>query len=311
MSRGINYGIGAGALWGLVFLAPELVRAFAPLQIAIGRYLCYGVLSIVMIWPRRREIFFRVNFREWRALFWLSIAGNTLYYILLSNAVHQGGIAMTSLVIGFLPVAVTIIGSQDSGAIPLRKLAPSLILCAGGAICIGWEAIAKAATGTEQTLLTGLFCAIAALASWTCYAVGNQRYLTKLDNISAQEWNLLTGIVTGGQALVMLPLALMFVPETHHDTFAWLQLGGVSMGLAIFASLTGNALWNKMSKILPLTLVGQMILFETLFALIYGFIWEQRLPHVSEIAAFIFVVTSVTTCIAAHQNQREVASSPA
>ena len=38
----------------------------------------------------------------------MALTGNTLYYILLSTAVQTGGIAMTSLVIGFLPVAVMV-----------------------------------------------------------------------------------------------------------------------------------------------------------------------------------------------------------
>ena len=44
MGKGIGFGMGAGALWGLVFLAPELVREFSPLQIAIGRYFFYGTI---------------------------------------------------------------------------------------------------------------------------------------------------------------------------------------------------------------------------------------------------------------------------
>ena len=36
---GIGCGVGAGALWGLVFLAPELVREFSPLQLSAARYL--------------------------------------------------------------------------------------------------------------------------------------------------------------------------------------------------------------------------------------------------------------------------------
>jgi drug/metabolite transporter (DMT)-like permease len=75
----------------------------------------------------------------------------------------------------------------------------------------------------------------------------------------------------------------------------------VSIGVAVFASILGNALWNRMSRLLPLTLVGQMILFETLFALIYGFVWEQRMPAPLEIAAFALVVFSVLSCIAAYR----------
>jgi len=56
-----------------------------------------------------------------------------------------------------------------------------------------------------------------------------------------------------------------------------------------------------MSRLLPLTLVGQMILFETLFALIYGFLWEQRLPSVLEAVAFALVALSVVSCVRAHR----------
>lgn len=56
-----------------------------------------------------------------------------------------------------------------------------------------------------------------------------------------------------------------------------------------------------MSRLLPLTLVGQMILFETLFALIYGLLWECRMPTTLEAVALLFVVMSVTWCLAAHR----------
>ena len=37
-------------------MAPELARAFTPLQLAVGRYLAYGLLSLAMAWPRRRSL---------------------------------------------------------------------------------------------------------------------------------------------------------------------------------------------------------------------------------------------------------------
>lgn len=48
-------------------------------------------------------------------------------------------------------------------------------------------------------------------------------------------------------------------------------------------------------------MVGQMILFETLFALLYAFLWEQRLPTAFEAAAFAMLALGLTTCIAAHR----------
>src|SRR5579875_1825154 len=138
---GVACGLGAGALWGLVFLAPALVRGFSPLQLTVGRYLAYGVIAGALLAPRWRTLAPRVARRGWRDLLWLALAGNTLYYVLLATAVQTGGIAMTSLVIGFLPVAVTMIGSRDHGAVPLARLWPSLLLCGAGAVCIGWQAL--------------------------------------------------------------------------------------------------------------------------------------------------------------------------
>lgn len=297
---GIACGMGAGALWGLVFLAPALVRDFSPLQLAIGRYLGYGVIAAALIAPRWRAIVPSITRRDWFALAWLSLAGNTLYYVLLSSAVQTGGIAMTSLVIGFMPVAVTIIGSRDKGAVPLARLAPSLLLCAAGAVCIGWQAVAAPASGNAGRQLVGLFCAIGALVAWTSFAVGNARCLARLDHVSVTDWNLLTGLVTGAQAVVLVPLTIALEPF-RHTIAAWVQFAAVSIVVAVAASILGNALWNRMSRLLPLTMVGQMILFETLFALLYGFLWERRWPLPLEVAAFGLVVASVLTCVAVHR----------
>lgn len=297
---GVACGMAAGALWGLVFLAPQLVGEFGPLELTIGRYLCYGLVAAALAAPRWRLLAARVTRAQWLRLGWLALAGNTLYYVLLSGAVQSGGIAMTSLVIGFLPVAVTVIGSRDQGAVPLRRLLPSLLLCAAGAVCIGWQALAAPSAGSLGTSVLGLLCALGALASWTAYAVGNARSLQRLERVSPHDWNLLIGLVTGAQSVVLVPVALA-LGSPGHGADAWARLGAVSMGLAVLASIVGNALWNRMSRLLPLTLVGQMILFETLFALVYGFLWEWRLPTGLELAALGCVVTSVASCLTAHR----------
>ena len=301
---GIACGMGAGALWGLVFLAPEYARAFSPLELTIGRYLAYGIIALALIGPRWSRLVAQLARRDWLALAGLALTGNTLYYVLVVNAVQMGGIAMTSLIVGFVPVAVTIIGSRDKGGVPLSALAPSLLLCAAGAVAIGWQAVAALDVGTNSTQMIGFLAAVGALISWTIYAVGNARWLARLETVSAQDWNLLTGIVTGGQAVLLLPLALYW--HDHDAARNWMDFAVASIGVAVFASIIGNALWNQASRLLPLTLVGQMILFETAFALIYAFIWEARWPTTMEVVAFGLVVSSVLTCIAAHRRHRPV-----
>lgn len=299
-TTGILCGAGAGALWGLVFLAPELVREFSPLHLTIGRYLFYGLLSAALLAPRRRTVLPVLTRREWIGIGGLALIGNLAYYALLSSAVQLGGIAMTSLVIGFLPVTVTIIGSRDKNAVPLRKLALSLAFCGAGALCIGWQTLTVPGSGAVGRQAAGLLCALGALASWTWFAVANSRWLARLQHVTAHDWNLLTGVMTGVLTVALIPIAAA-TGAPPHETTDWIRLAGVAASLAFFASIVGNALWNRMSRLLPLTLAGQMILFETLFALLYGFAWERRLPTAMEVAAFLFVSMSVILCVAVHR----------
>lgn len=48
-----------------------------------------------------------------------------------------------------------------------------------------------------------------------------------------------------------------------------------------------------------------MILFETSFALLYGWLWERRWPAPLEIAALACFVLSVLSCLNAHRVRRE------
>lgn len=302
MLAGVLYGAGAGALWGLVFLAPQLTSTFEPVLLAIGRYVAYGAISALLVAPRWRALRSALGRREWTQLAWLSLTGNVLYYMFLAEAVQAGGIAMTSLVIGFLPVVVTIVGSRERDAVPIARLVPSLLLCAAGALCIGWQTVSAPVSGSVGRQLVGLSCAVGALVSWSAFAVGNQRALARLTTITPHEWNLLTGIVTGAESLVLVPIALL-VGTKRHGASEWTTFAATSVGVAVFASLLGNALWNRMSRLLPLTLVGQMILFETLFALVYGFVWDRRWPTPLEAGAFALLVASVLSCMSAHRSR--------
>ena len=46
-------------------------------------------------------------------------------------------------------------------------------------------------------------------------------------------------------------------------------------GIAFLCSIVGNGLWALTSRALPLTLVGQMIVFETMFTAHYGFLFNR------------------------------------
>ncbi|QNR95990.1 DMT family transporter [Stenotrophomonas sp. 169] len=306
MGVGIGNGVAAGALWGVVFLAPAVLMAFDAVQLSAGRYLIYGLVAVALLWPRWKRLAPQLGAAEWRGLVWLSLAGNLVYFLLLATAVQWAGGAAASLIVGLIPVVVTLVGVREEGAVRLAKLAPALLLCLTGVALVGYEALVSehVATPWRQRVL-GLLCAFGALLSWAAYSVGNSRWLQRRPDLSAHDWSLLTGVVTGALALLLVPMAFVF-NTAHHDAGAWGLFWVVSAGVAIIASLLGNAFWNRASRLLPLTLTGQMIVFETLFALLYGFGWQRRWPTALELAAIACLVTGVLWCAHAHRTPRAI-----
>lgn len=299
-SLGIAAGITAGALWGLVFLAPELTRGFSAAQLSAGRYLAYGAIAAILLARSWRRLVPRLGRREWQALAWLSLAGNIVYYLFLAQAVQAGGIATASIVIGLLPVVVTVVGSRDAGAVPLRQLLPSILLSAAGLACISWQPLLAQGPRASPA---GVLYAAGALACWTVYAVGNSRWLARLRTVTPHEWSLLTGLVTGAEAL-LLALPAMAASGAAHGAADWLGFSAVVAGIALLCSIIGNGLWNYASRALPLSLMGQMIVFETLFAALYGLLWEARWPTTMEACAMVLLVAGVATCALAHGRSR-------
>ncbi|THC43346.1 DMT family transporter [Massilia sp. Mn16-1_5] len=300
---GIGAGIAAGAVWGLVFLAPKLTPGFTPLQLSAGRYLAYGLVAAALLAPTWRRVAARLSRTEWQALVWLALCGNIVYYLFLATAVQQGGVAMASLVIGFLPVAVTLVGSRDRHAVPLRRLLPSLVLSIAGLLCISGESVFRAGAGS----LLGLGCAFGALVSWTIYAVANSRWLARLQNVSAHEWSLLVGVVTGVEAVVLAVPAFMGTQAGHSEA-DWMAFAGIVTTVAVLCSVVGNGLWNVASRVLPLSLMGQMIVFETVFAALYGFLWEGRWPTMGESVAMVLLLAGVVSCASVHRAKNECLS---
>ena len=132
MWTGVLCGLLAGAMWGMVFIVPELLPAFSPVELAVGRYIAYGAIAFGLMLPRLRTLVGRLERSDYGALLRHALAGNIVYYMLLALGVNLAGVAATSLIIGVLPIAVTLMGRKDHGSLPLHRLAwPLLVVGAG------------------------------------------------------------------------------------------------------------------------------------------------------------------------------------
>lgn len=81
------------------------------------------------------------------------------------------------------------------------------------------------------------------------------------------------------------------------------MLAGIVTAVAVLCSVIGNRLWNAASRALPLTMSGQLIVFETVFVVLYGWMWEQRRPTAAEGTALLLLLGGVALCAQAHRPQ--------
>ncbi|KJJ98890.1 multidrug DMT transporter permease [Burkholderiaceae bacterium 26] len=312
MGIGVLCALLAGAMWGMVFIAPRALPAFSPWELTLGRYLAYGAIAAIAAAPILPRIAHKITRADCLALFRQSCSGNLVYFVFVAFGVQLAGVAPTSLIVGILPITVTMLGRRDHGAVPLSRLIWPLLVVAAGIVCINVDLFGhEAATAAANVRpvwqrIAGIACAVGALCSWTWYAVDNARYLQRNPHFSSNEWSALYGISSGILSAALTLVALLAVGTS------WVNAGGrvwgtfwvVNAAVALGASLIGNNLWNIASRRLPLTLSGQMIVFETLFALAYGFVYDDRWPRPLEMAAIALLIAGVGWSVRLHANDK-------
>lgn len=304
MKSGVWFGALAGASWGLVFLAPALLPSFSPVLLTGGRFVAYGLLASLLalpLYPRLRK---KWQWQDLPALLRLSLTSNILYFLLLAAAVQQIGIAATALIIGLLPLTITLLGRSEGNAPPLKRLLWPLVAVLAGVACINLNAVLGVGGSTHESWerLLGVLLALAALASWSWYAKDNATSL-KRTSYGSNEWSLLVGICSGllagllwGGLMLLWPAAV----QTAATEDAWRLFWGLNLMLAVVSSWFGYLAWNACTRRLPLTLTGHMVVFETLFALLYGFIYLQRLPSLLETLAILLLLGGVMAAVRLH-----------
>lgn len=107
------------------------------------------------------------------------------------------------------------------------------------------------------------------------------------------------------QGLATLPLALIGY------VLVWLQLSitqpefampfgprpeyfvSLMVAIGLFCSWLGTLCWNKASQRLPTALAGQLIVFETIAALVYTFLLRQSFPPLLTFSGVLLLMLGV------------------
>ncbi|QBD75738.1 DMT family transporter [Ktedonosporobacter rubrisoli] len=304
---GICYGIGVNILSALAFIIPAREASFTSFQFALGRYLSYGLLSLCIFLLFTRRQMQGSDRRTWFSALLFAATGNVGYYIFLVLGVQNVGASVTALINGTLPITIALYGNWKRREYPFSRLLLPIILLVMGLLVINLYTLGgrQDLPGTLEQRCLGILFASVAVALWTWYAVANTNFLRAHPDLSSANWSTMIGVGTLFLVLFALPLsqgsgAISFNLQTLLEPGSQLLpfvVGSLILGIGV--SWGGTLLWNHALTALPVSLAGQLIVFEPITVLIYVALVKARLPDPFEFIGAALIIVGVVLGIRA------------
>ena len=318
MLSGVALALAAGMMWGLVFVGPLLLPEYPAALHSFGRYLAFGLIALPLGWFDRRELSC-LRRADWIEALKLAAVGNLLYYLCLAGAIQRAAGPLPTMIIGTLPVVISVcanqLDQQRDGRLPWAKLLPALAVILLGLACVNRVELAALAAQPDADYpryASGAVLAVAALACWTWYPIRNAAWLRAHAGRNSRVWATAQGLATLPLALAGY-LAFWGWSAATHDRFAMplgprpLHFVALMATIGLFASWLGTLCWNAASQRLPTALVGQLIVFETIAALVYAYWLRGQWPAPLTLAGIVLLLLGVLRAVRIKPEACEVA----
>lgn len=302
---GTAFALAAGLMWGLVFVAPLLLPDYPAALLSVSRYLAFGLIALPLAWLNSARLA-QLTRADWIEALKLSLVGNLLYYLCLAAAIQRAGGPLPTMIIGTLPVVIAIVSNLRDhvrdGRLPWARLAPSLALIALGIAAVNQAELARlrAEPGADMARYgAGALLAIGAVACWTWYPIRNADWMRAHPDRSASAWATAQGLATLPVAALGFGAFWLWSTLAGSDGFDMplgptpLRFVALMAAIGLFASWLGTLCWNAASQRLPTTMVGQLIVFETLAALAYAFMLRREAPGAATLLGVALLVAGV------------------
>jgi len=163
---------------------------------------------------------------------------------------------------------------------------------------------------TWQNKLTGIVATFSAVTMWAWYSVFSARFV-KRENLSVPLFNSLVGIVCllitffVGSFLHLSGISEMsfLTGELHSEVMTAFLVGMAILGLV--TAMAGTFFWQHALKLIPTSIVGQLIVCEPLFGLLFSFLVIGRFPTLLEHTGASVVVFAVLYFIRSVRNYQQ------
>ena len=302
MLIGVLEGIAAGALWGLIYIAPLMLPDYSPVLIALSRFIMFGFVSLPFIFVFRKELkkFTRADVM---AAFKLPLIGNVIFYCLLAMCIRLAGAPLAGMLMALIPVLVAIASnfrySQEGRALSWGVILPPLAVIFAGLVIANWSEFQYITAGAESPLdfWAGAGFGVAAIIAWTWFSIMNGEWLLGHPTHDSTAWTALQGVtvlpvVLAAFAVFAYPLGFMDAAVSALGPTPW-RFCLVALMIGILCSWAAMYFWNAMSQRLPSALGGQLIVFESISSVIYALIWRGEWPPLSMVGGFALLLAGV------------------
>lgn len=289
MLKGVIYALVACCIWGLIFVVPLFMDGFSSFEIALGRCGAYGIVSLVLFLYARFRNQCLYSFSIWAKALWFSLLVNIIYYICVVLALRYATAEISALILGLAPVVIAFYGNFKQKEVSYKSLIfPSLLIFGGLCIINMPQFNTCLDNGSLSTHIFGLVCTLIALVLWSWYMVANAQFLKQNPEVALEDWSTILGVATlFWVCMLWCVYGLFFASSADIEKYMTFtnQLQNYLLGSAILGFLcswVGSFIWNKATIALPISLAGQLTIFETIFGVLFISLVDQKIPSLIE-----------------------------
>jgi drug/metabolite transporter (DMT)-like permease len=299
-TTGILAALFATAVWSLNFVIPFVIGDYSIFDFALFRFVFSGMVGIIILVLQRDKIC-RISLKDVVVIAWLSFTGYVGFFLFVASSALYAGPVIAPAILSLVPIVLSICGNRVYGSVPWRALFIPLAFIVIGLVLVNGDYYM---THQEEILslpYKGIGCAISAVILWTWFGLLNASALKARPSMDSSVWSAMLLIGGGVEMLLFFPIGVSI------DVFKIIELGlswstasslwmwGVS--LAIISSVGGAWAWTIASRNLPIALLAQLVVFETIFGVLFGLITYQRRPSIIDISSLVLLIGGVVVAI--------------
>ncbi|MCH9609024.1 MAG: Inner membrane protein YtfF [Chlamydiales bacterium] len=308
MTLGILFAVGACLVWGLIFIIPTFMSEFSTFEVVLGRYVCYGIFSSLLLFRKGFAALKIYNLRVWLAAALFALCANIIYYIGLVMGIRYASPALAVLCVGLSPIVIVCYGNWKVREISYRQMFfPSLWIAVGLVLVNFTEVDWTFSQKSWVDYLIGMGGIAIALICWSLYVVHNARFLKRNSHIPTSQWATVIGVATLFWVIICgiaLGWGFKMIDFSQLTTYsgATVRFYSGSIILGVISSWIGCYLWNRASSYLPVSLIGPLMILETVFGLTYVYLVEFNFPSLIESLGVISMLGGTGLAINSFKN---------